>query len=1229
MSNLSLKGVHLLIAVSLLINCAPIVRAQGQTTGAVQGRVYEIGGNGPVAGAIITVKNQDTGLERTTVTGADGTYFIATLPPGFYTISANRDGYESDTESTTNNFPVRLSKTNIVQPPPIGLRKAGSGVPTARPRQTTSPALTGVDSQVEQLVNTANATRGGNFDRRQLMSLPLGGVRSFDELAFLMPGVAPPPQAVGRTVGPGIGRGVGTSGQFSVNGLRSRGNNFTVDGSDNNDEDIGVRRQGFTSLVPQAIESVQEVQIATLLPDPQFGRNMAAQVNAVSRSGSNRFHGTAYGFFTDKRLKARDFFDLDGGPAKFPLTRADGVPVIFENAPLAPANPVGGEDAFTRGQYGGVIGGPIVKQKTLFFVSFEHQDVNATKESNFAVPTVAERGLFGSGDVGLRTVSGAPVLPASITGNAIFSLYPFPNNPWGPYGPNTWTEVMPANSHGTILAFRFDHNLKAFGRDHTLTARWSFADDDTLLPVTGQAIFSSMRALVRAQNLSLFFNSAISGSKSNQVRFSYGRTRLRFEEVRDRFLRPSQLFPNEPFLLNAPFIINATTPGSPPTFFDLSREDPTLDTESVTGPLGQVIVSGYSPIGVDVFNFPQGRTNNTYQYADTLVWNHNKHRVTLGADIRRTQLNSFLDRNFRPLATFSGAADIADFIGGTRFTPQDFYVGSDFVSAGAPTGFVQTLALFPDSTIGLRYWQNDFFAADQIRLRPNLSLTIGARYELNTVPTEVNRRIESTFNSDAVKIFEAIEREVGGVSGLEQFLAGRTKIFKGDTNNIAPHVALAWDPFGTGKTAIRAGYGIYYDQILGSVISQSRNVFPSFLPIDLAGVDFDRARGQFGAKLSFVNPYIFAVPGTLNTFDSSTFGSFLDLIRGLKDFSHTGPSFVLPVADLTTPYAQHWGLTVERQFMRDYLLSVAYVGTRGSHLLRFATPNLGPNSIPVVDHIAAEVPIPDFPELKFPAFFGTILPPHVRPARKRPFPLLGSFTSIESDANSNYHGLQAQLNKRFSHGVQFTTAYTWSHAIDEVSDIFDLAGARTLPQNSFDRQSERANANFDVRHRFVYSAIWALPFFEQNKWLGGWEVSSIGTFQTGQPFTIIHCCDVNLDGNLTDRLNTPNVIKTVNKGPVRFDFVPAGRPFAAPGENGSVGRNVFRAPGIASVDAAVTKAFRFTETSKLELRTEVFNAFNRPHFGVPVNQVGFSWLGRSTDTRIPARTIQFLLKYTY
>jgi hypothetical protein len=457
------------------------------------------------------------------------------------------------------------------------------------------------------------------------------------------------------------------------------------------------------------------------------------------------------------------------------------------------------------------------------------------------------------------------------------------------------------------------------------------------------------------------------------------------------------------------------------------------------------------------------------------------------------------------------------------------------------------------------------------------------------------------------------------VSGFEQFLAGRTKIYDLDKNNIAPHVAFAWDPFGNGKTSIRGGYGIYYDQILGAVISQSRNVFPRFLTINLGG--FNQFADVSNPE-SFLTPHpfipanpasVFAAPGTLNRFVGGD-PVVTELAASLLTNLASGPGFILPAKNLVTPYAQHWGLTIERQIKRDFLLSAAYVGTKGVHLLRFATPNLGPNAIPVVSSVQISSPVRNFPNLVFPVLSGISLPPNIRGENLRPFPFLGSFTSIESDANSTYHSLQLQAIKRFSRGVQFTTAYTWSHAIDEVSDIFDLAGARNLPQNSFDRRAERGDANFDVRHRFVYSLIWDLPILTESKIWGGWQLASIGTFQTGQPYSVLFCCDINFDGNLTDRVE-PTI------------SIPGNSP-----------RNTYRAPGISTVDLSVNKYFRFSERQRLEFRTEIFNVFNRENFGIPVHQLffgGFTTEPASrdnnlfTDTRVPMRTVQFALKYSF
>ncbi len=1265
------------ISLALYFLIAPIAQVLAQTTntGAIEGQVFEENTTTGVVGATVTVVNEETGLTRTRLTDGTGNYIFQNLPSGFYRISATAPNFEAAANSIVSNFPVAITRIERVKPPPINLRRVVGTQPTPtqprptqptptqpRPTQPTptqppsttttpqTPASTaGGESEASQLVTLANASRSGNVDKRGVMILPLPGVRTFDDLAFLFPGVFPSPQAIGTNVGPGIGPGVGTSGQFSVNGLRSRSNNFTIDGSDNNDEEVGVRRQGFTSLVPQSIESVQEFQITTLLPESQFGRSMGAQVNVVSRSGGINVHGTLYGFVTDKRLKAKDPFDLTHGPADFTIT-ANNQPVFFNGAPLTRPNPSGDKNPFTRAQYGFVIGGPIVQQKTHFFASFEHQDVNASKESHFAVPTIQERGLFQQGASFFVTGDNLSVFPTSLRGNSFFSLFPFPNNPRGPYRNNTFTEVLPANADGTIFSGKLDHFFNAFGSEHTFSGRYNFTDDDTILPVTGEALFSSLRALVRTQNLSLIVNSSGAGNLSNQLRASYGRTSLNFEEVRNSYLLPSTQFPNVPFLLNAPLIVNLTSGRIPfPVFATIQG----FDTETAgdflsggsqifdvnngstgTGPLGQVRISGFSPVGVDVFSFPQGRANNTYQLADTLFYSRGSHRLSVGADIRWSHLNSFQDRNFRPLAAFSGAANLntAPLAG---FQPGVLF-GSDFAAAGAATGFFQSQALFPDSTIGLRYFQNNFFLADQIRVRPNFTLTLGLRYELNTVPKERRQRIESTFTSPDVAEFIAFEQNVseflgqGRVSGLEGFLGGRTEIFERDNNNLAPHIAFAWDPFKDGRTSIRGGFGIYYDQIPGAVISQSRNVFPSFLTTNLAGFFFDDNIPNTTPFLQAFNPSFIATPGTLNTFDRNRSRSPAEFAAQLAALSNgvAGPGFVLPAADLVTPYSQHWGLTIERQLSRDFVASAAYVGTRGVHLLRQATPNLGPNAIPVVINVLASRPFRTSPDLIFPNFTGFVCSPS-RDApcgdSYRPFPALGSITTIESDADSFFHSLQLQLNKRFAKGVQLTTAYTWSHAIDEVSDIFDLNGATALPQNSFDRRAERGSANFDARHRFSYSAVWELPFMRDNRILGGWQLSSIGQFQTGQPYSVLFCCDVNLDGNLTDRVSDTS------------GFDAAGNPLRLPNDIGTSGRNNFRAPGIATVDAALIKTFRFTESRNLEFRTEFFNLFNRTHFGIPVHQLFFGGVAfepltkrnNYIDTRVPKRTIQLALKYNF
>jgi hypothetical protein len=1262
----------------LLFFCVVCVCAQDTVTGAFEGTVTNSETGEPVAGAEVEIFNEETRLFIVKRTGAQGRFFQGLLAPGIYRIRVQATGFQ------TREVQQRLfiARTGEVVPVPVSLEPMAKAA--AAPGKTSHPGppppvkLTAQDTGVRAATNARDASNSGSFPDGAVDKLPLGGAtvtRSFDELALLLPGVAPPPPTLGNGAGPGQGAGVGSAGQFAVNGLRSRGNNFTVDGSDNNDEDIGVRRQGFVALTPQPVESIREYQAITALAPAKFGRNFGAQVNAVSRSGGNQFHGGVYGFFNSEKLNARNFFDSANGNGLTPVNAVAGRNLVLDGntfnfvaldgRPVTSRNGSGGEDSSTFTQGGFTFGGPVRKGDTFFFVSGERSILNAVKEASFAVPVLPERGVFHSGTTGL--FANAPAnrpafaFPTSAQADALFSLFPFANNPNGVFGPNTFTQTLPASARGTIFSAKIDRQFAVGAHRQTFAGRYNFTDDRRILPVTGGAIFSSLQPRVRTNNVSLFLNSELSGPQAatqifHQLRASYGRTRLAFDEVRDQsFLTASSRFPNEKFLLNAPHMANRTLP-----FLDFSNPDncPTstgaifnacirpnpgpavfqqtnLTAEDLLGPVGQVKIAGYSPVGVDVFNFPQARVNNTYQLADELTVRRGAHTLAFGADTRRSELNSNLPRNSRPLITFQGAPDVRLNAQGALEFQGGFVRPTDLAAASAATGFFQTLTNGNDAVLNLRYYQLNFFAQDNWRVRQNLSLSFGLRYEYNTPVTENARRVERSFNDPALSL----------VPDLNAFIGGRTRAYEPDRNNFAPRVAIAYSPDKARRTVIRAGYGLFYDQILGAVVSQSRNVFPRFLNVNTAGGGGSVFIGQ---PLNLLNPSgnpVLVQPGTLNTLNPNvplaTQIEQLNLIARAGGVlpAASGIEATLPARQLESPQAQQFTVGVEREFNANFAVSAAYVGTRGEKLLRFATPNLGSNAVLFLVGFGST--IDDVPGRFQPSFFGFAVPPGSRltddPARPlaggRPVPGVGGVSVFETTGHSRYDSLQLQARGRFFRALQFQTAYTLSQTLDDVSDVFDLAGASALPQNSLTRAGERAYANFDARHRAAWQFIYEAPDFDQQfleAVLGGLQITGTGQYQTGAPFTVNSLFDINLDGNLTDRLNRMDglVVTGDRRQPLRLTVDP--RTLVAPiGGDGAVGRNAFRAGSLFTFDASVGKPIKFTESRVLLVRVEIFNVFNRANFGAPVRFLEAPGFGQATDTLTPGRRVQFTLKFMF
>lgn len=1297
-------------------------------TGTLVGRVFIVP-NTPFPGVRIRAVNLETGNTRASITDLNGQYRIALLPPGRYSVDAFKEGYII-TQPTSQ--PIRVQLNRIIEPVP-DIIMALATVAAAPPAPSPAPSPTSIDS-LGRLVNGLDAARRFNFDSRQLSVLPLAGSRTFDDLALLAPGVIPAPEVRGVS-GPGLGSGIGSPGQFAVNGLRARSNNFTVDGAGNNDEDVGVRRQGFAVLTSQSVESVRELQVVTQLWDSEQGRNFGSQVNAISKAGANQVHGGFYGFYNNHALNARDPFDLTAITGTTPLlaTAVESylngrpvnpiqIPVTVRSqaaqpgVPVLQADPAGGENNFRRLLAGGNISFPVSKDRTFGFASYEHLRLVADQETHFSVPTIGERGFLGFGATGFITDQGGQqqlYTPTFVAGDAAFSLYPFPNNRRGPFGDNTYTQILRADAEGSIFSFRLDHEFKSSGglTSHQLTGRYNFAGDERVIPSVGEAIRSSVASDVRTQNLSLFLNSQLNASVSNQARASFGRSRLRFLELRDPSLSASRFVQNEPYLLNAGMLLNGSDPRFQPTFVDYFQRSAAVDSvEDHLGTLGQIVISPYSPVGLAVDLFPQGRVNNTFQFADTIVLASQDHSLRAGVDFVRTELNSFLNRNYRPQIYFGGTPDLTVnssfnpifssnpllLRGLSAFGPTPGYFrGADLAALGLPTAITQSLRTDspPDSSLGLRFWQMNYFITDQWRVRSGLSLSYGLRYEYNTPPRDSQRRIEQSFellspgtagspvsicrpftNCSQVFSGDALNAAYTSTLGeLGRFLDGRQGIYDPDRNNFSPHFGFAWVPFAGNssdvRTVVRGGASINYDLLIGNLVSQSRNVFPNFIPLNVDANTFAYASqvffipGQTGAFAAFnprFVPVIVRRDGVTQQFGlvganqlnrlgtpDDVFTQIAGLLfapppvalSGLNLSSGGGLAFTLPDRRLRSPYAINFNLQIEHELSREWLLNLAYVGAQGRKLARFRTPNGGVNSITLpIDPLGLTMLGGGAPA---PAAVAVAPSSNIDAGIfRRPNPGLGSITIFDSSAASIYHSLQANVQKRFGRGFMLTAAHTFGHAIDDVSDLFDLAGASALPQNDSDLRAERGNANFDLRHRFAASIVAELPFLKLlnisgeagRRIFGGWQTAFITVHQSGQPFTAASSLDVNLDGNLTDRLNRivgleTNIDRRVRLRPAA-DLNLLGL-LAPVGGDGGIGRNTFRSATFHQTDLALMKVFNVHSEQSLTLRVECFNLWNRPQFAVPERILEAPGFGAASATRGPARQVQFALKYTF
>jgi hypothetical protein len=593
---------------------------------------------------------------------------------------------------------------------------------------------------------------------------------------------------------------------------------------------------------------------------------------------------------------------------------------------------------------------------------------------------------------------------------------------------------------------------------------------------------------------------------------------------------------------------------------------------------------------------PQGRTQNTFQYLDTVTYNIGSHTLKAGYELNRVQLNGSFDSNVRGTYTFNSFADF---------------------QAGNPFSYSQR---FGNSVRGYRVWNNFAFVQDDWRATRNLTLNLGVRAEVSNGATEVNGLLSNLNLRSTAAMGGAGTGPLGAIEVVP--------VSNHQQTNWGPRVGFAWNPNG-GKTVVRGGYGIAYDFSFLNPIANLRFAAPFMYQFNTT--DFTGAN-SFANMVAGTSPFIQTGRSTVGTFGTT-----------LKSFGTLGPVD----QGLRNPQVQQWNFTVERTVWSGLLLRAGYVGTKGNYLQRSNPINtLRPGVFTPPATLADEAALAANGTIK--AVNAALTAPPTG-TTNRVDPRFGAVTLLDSGANSNYHSLQAQAVRRFAKGLSFSAAYTWSKSIDNSSDALGvLLNEGQVAQNPFNNRDNRGVSAFDVPHRFVLSNVYEIPGFKNSnaflkQALSGWEFANIYVAQSGTPVNLSAgakrgVTDALLLGTLAGS-QRPDLI-----GPLNVSFSPNPSGDGAPpnkvtnsglaqplvGHFGTLGRNVLRINGLNNFDWTLGKKFPIRERIHIELQAQAFNVFNHTSFamvGVNARNIATPALfGYYDGTQSESRNIQLNLR---
>jgi hypothetical protein len=1011
-----LKLVRISFATLMILALSAMIFAQSTVTGGIGGKVTDPQG-ASVPSATVTATNTGTNKEATVTTEGDGVFRISNLQPGTYSVKVAGSGFSDFTQQVVVEV-GQLTTLNV----PLNIAGATATVEVT----AEAPAI-----------NTTSPDLSTNVNQTSISELPINGRRASD-FVLLTPASVPD----------------GPFGLISFRGISGLLNNSTVDGGDNNQsfhsEERGRTRIGYVV----SASAIREFQVNTSNYSAEYGRSAGAVVNSVTKSGTNEFHGDLFEYYRNNRFGARN-------PRAFRNVLVNGV-----------STPVGIKPLDIRHQFGGTLGGPIVKNRLFFFFSYDQQKRNFPGLAVFFAPGYLN--TVATGATG-RTALLAKGLTNTQIDNSVSFL-------------NSLTGETPRRGDQRIIFPKIDAQIND---KNTLTVsynrlRWASPAGLQTQATNTNARHSFGDDFVNVDTLNARLSSTLSSTLLNEARFQYSQDH--------EFALSQEPLPGEPQ--------TATT------------------SQGIRSP--QVFLTNGLTFGTTT-NFERLRYpfEDRTQFADTITWTSGRHTIKFGGDFNHV-VDDIQNRGSEAGSySYNNISDfIIDYVNFVTPLPATTTCSSStarLVGRCYTSNYVQGVGI-----PGIKFSENEysFFFQDDFRASARWTLNFGLRYEYQQLPSAVLPNASTTV-----------------IPNDGRTLAEATSTMPSDKNNFGPRFGFAYDITGDGKTSIRGGAGLYYGRILGGHI--------------------------WNNLLKTGNP---AGQGTVSITNTTTTNCFPAVATATTPCAPTFPN-VLPNNNLTlsaatifffqkkfeSPKIFQFDLVLERQISKNTVASVSYVGSRGSHLATFIDQNLAPTGALKTFNIYGG----SFDRQSF------TLPLYARANTALP-----SLLQEQSSINADYNAVVLQANRRFTNGLQFQASYTFARSNDNGQNSLITTSIFNQPVDVFNRSYDEGPTNFDVRHKFVVSAVYAPTFYKgsadsiNNYLLNGWSIAPIFVYYSGTPYSAI------VSGSALNGSNGDN----------RFTQLP---------------RNSFRLPSIKNMDLRVSKRFKFTERYNLELLAEGFNIFNR------------------------------------